>query len=457
MYLQWLKGKVRENNWEQKEFMLWEGKSYNYAWLFQQIGVFFDQIKANNVEQGCVCALFGDYSPYSVALFLALIENKNLIVPVSTEIDELKNYYCETAEVEFVFVLDKNGEFTIRQMDTVVRNQLLVDLRQQRSTGLVLFTSGSTGNPKAALYDFDKLLDNYQVVRKAMRSLVFLHLDHIGGINTLFSMLSNGGTMVILKNRNPSSICTLIEKYRVELFPTTPSFLNLLKVSEVYKEHDLSSLKMITYGTEVMPESLLKSLTQIFPGITFKQTYGLTEVGILRSKSKSNDSLWVKVGGEHYQTRVVDGVLWIKADSATRGYLNAPSPFTEDGWLITRDKVEVDGEFVKFLGREEEIINVGGLKVYPAEVEDVLLQIDNVSDVIVGGEKNPMLGNIVCAKVILNEYEDLEKFRKRLYAFCINKLERFKIPQKIEITNDVFIGAERFKKIRKKEPCELEK
>ena len=200
-----------------------------------------------------------------------------------------------------------------------------------------------------------------------------------------------------------------------------------------------------------MPESLLKSLVKIFPNIDFKQTYGLTEVGILRSKSKSNDSSWVKVGGENYQTKIVEGVLWIKTDFAILGYLNAPNPFTDDGWLVTKDRVEVNGEFIKFLGREEEIINVGGLKVYPLEVEDVLLQLENVSDAVVFGEKNHMLGNMVCAKVLLKNHESLENFRKRLYGFCINRLERYKIPQKIEIASNGLPSNARFKKIRREE------
>ena len=67
-------------------------------------------------------------------------------------------------------------------------------------------------------------------------------------------------------------------------------------------------------------------------------------LGVLRSKSKSNDSLWVKVGGDGYETRIVDGILQIKAESAMLGYLNAPSPFTDDGWFITGDEVlEKDG------------------------------------------------------------------------------------------------------------------
>ena len=119
-----------------------------------------------------------------------------------------------------------------------------------------------------------------------------------------------------------------------------------------------------------MSEALLRQLNQILPNVHLLQKYGVTEVGTLRSKSRSDDSLWVRVGGEGFQTRIVDGLLEIQAQSAMLGYLNAPSPFTADGWFQTGDEVEVDGEWIKILGRRSEIINVGGRKVYPAVVEE---------------------------------------------------------------------------------------
>ena len=103
---------------------------------------------------------------------------------------------------------------------------------------------------------------------------------------------------------------------------------------------------------------MFEALNKIFPQVKILQTYGLIELGVLRSKSKKNDSLWVKIGGEGYKTRIIDGILQIQARSAMLGYLNAPSPFTEDGWFKTGDTVEVDGEYIKILGRKSEIINV---------------------------------------------------------------------------------------------------
>jgi acyl-CoA synthetase (AMP-forming)/AMP-acid ligase II len=129
------------------------------------------------------------------------------------------------------------------------------------------------------------------------------------------------------------------------------------------------------------------------------------------------------------------------------GYLNAPSPFTEDGWLNTGDHVEVDGEYMKIMARQSEIINVGGEKVYPAEVESVIKELDNVAEASVYGEKNLITGNIVCARVTLLKEEEQRSFNTRLKNFCRDRLQGYKIPVKVFIT----VGAQhnaRFKKVR---------
>ena len=248
--------------------------------------------------------------------------------------------------------------------------------------------------------------------------------------------LSNAGCIVTVQDRTPDDVFSAIEKYKVELLPTSPTFINLVLLSEAYKRYNIATLKIVTYGTEPMPESTLKRFHDLFPKIRLQQTYGLTEVGILRSKSKDSDSLWIKVGGEGFETRIVNGILQIKAKSAMLGYLNASSPFTEDGWLNTGDSVEVDGDYIKILGRESEIINVGGEKVYPAEVESTIQEMDNVAEVTVYGEKNPITGNIVCAKVSLSDDEDHKKFALRLKKYCREKLQNYKVPVKVFIVKN---------------------
>jgi acyl-CoA synthetase (AMP-forming)/AMP-acid ligase II len=171
-------------------------------------------------------------------------------------------------------------------------------------------------------------------------------------------------------------------------------------------------------------------------------------VGVLRSKSRDDGSLWVKLGGEGYETRVVDGILQIRTRATILGYLNAPTPITADGWFITGDAVLVDGDYFRVLGRKSELINVGGEKVYPAEVEGVIESMENVAEATVYGEKNPLVGNIVCAKVRTTVPVDPVEFASEVREFCSQRLERFKVPVKVNVADEHQFG-DRFKKVRR--------
>jgi len=432
-----------------KEAVVGRDDVRSYGWLLDRMSFWEDELQADGIVPGAVVALEADFSPEAIALFLALIERSCIIVPLLTtltERDREKKY--DIAEVEFAYSVDEDDAARGRRLDRHATHEFFKLLRERKHPGLVLFTSGTSGEPKAAVHDFLGLLEKFKQRRPSLRTLNFLLFDHWGGLNTLLHTLSNGSLVITLRDRSPDAICAAICKYRIQILPASPTFLNLLLISEAYKRYDLSSLQIISYGTEPMPMSTLKRTKAIFPLVQLRQTYGLIELGVLRAKSKSDDSLWVKVGGEGYQTRVVDGVLQIKATSAMLGYLNASSPFTADGWFNTNDAVLEDGEYLKILGRKSEIINVGGEKVYPAEVESRILEMENIADVSVYGEENPIMGKIVCANVTLVHDEDRKELTHRVKRFCRQSLQEFKIPVKVKIVSEIQHGA-RFKKVRR--------
>ena len=427
--------------------IIWKGNKYSYKSLIKNIEKSILLIDSYRIKPGTVVALVGDFSPNSIALLLALIKKACIIVPLSGSTNTSEKQLFDIARVEFAFIINENDDITTEKFSQISDNEYYKLIREKEHPGLVLFTSGTTGEPKAAVHDFLALLEKFKLRRKALRTLNFLLFDHWGGLNTMFHILSNGGVVITTIDRNPENICKLIEKYKMELLPASPTFLNLMLLSGGYKNYDLSSLKIISYGTEPMPESTLKRLNKAFPGVNLYQTYGLIELGVMSSKSKKDDSLWVKVGGKGYKTRIVDGILHIKAKSAMLGYLNASSPFTDDGWFITGDEVLQKGNYIKILGRKSEIINVGGEKVYPQEVENVIQEMDNVAEVTVYGEKNSIIGNIVCAKIRLETNENKKQFIIKVKEFCRNKLETFKLPVKV-LLSDENLHSSRFKKVR---------
>ncbi|MBU4349458.1 fatty acid--CoA ligase family protein [bacterium] len=442
MFIDFIIQKFKNNL--KKEAIICDNKIYSYKYLLNRY-YFWKDFLNKRIEKGKIVAVQADYNPDSVTLMLALIENANIFVPFSHSNKDIKKK-LEIAEAEY-FIKFKNFDYNLIETNNKVSHNLIKKLKQRNHPGIIVFSSGSTGEPKAAIHDFTNLLNKFKVERKTLRTIIFLLFDHWGGINTLLYIFSNAGLIGVPVERSPDKVCEFIEKYKIELLPTTPTFINLILMSRAYNEYNLSSLKIVSYGTEAMPGSTLKFFHNLFPKIELKQTYGLTELGVMRTKSKSSDSLWLKVGGEDYKTKVIDNTLFIKAKSSILGYLNAESPFDKDGWYNTGDKIEQDGDWIRFLGRESEIINVGGQKVYPTEVESVLLEINGVKDAIVYGEKNPLMGEIVVANVKVDELDNNKKFISLIKKYCREKLDKYKIPVKINFTQKDLI-SERFKRSR---------
>ncbi len=434
--------------YQDQDAILWNNERYSYRWLLNRIHFWQHEMEVHEIFPGMIVALEGDFSPDGIALFLALTNKNCIIVPLLNIAIPDRETKFNIAQVEFCFHVDRQDTVQTKRVSHSSDHEFFRILRAGNFPGLILFSSGTSGEPKAAVHNFAKLLEKFKTPRPSLRMLNFLLFDHWGGLNTMLHALSNGGTVLTVQERSPDDICAAIEQYQIEVLPASPTFLNLLLLSEAYQRHDLSSLKIISYGTEPMPESTLQQVKELYPKVKLQQTYGLIELGVLRSKSKSSDSLWVKIGGEGFQTRVVDGILQIKADSAMMGYLNAPSPFTEDGWFHTGDAVEVDGEYLKILGRKSELINVGGEKVYPAEVESVIQEIDNVAEVTVYKKSHPFTGNIVCAKIRLAQEEsDPKSFIRNLKRYCQERLAKYKVPVKVVIS-DESQSSQRFKKAR---------
>lgn len=443
MFIDFIIQKFKDNL--KKDAIICDNKIYNYEYLLERYYHWKDFLN-KKINKGNVVAVQTDYNPDSITLMLALIENENIFVPFSYSNKDVKKK-IEIAEAEFFIKFSKN-DYHFEKTGIKATHSLINIIKNIKHPGIIIFSSGSTGEPKAAIHDFTKLLNKFKVERYPLRTINFLLFDHWGGLNTLLYIFSNAGVVGVTTERTPEKICEFIEKYRIELLPTTPTFINLILMSRAYKKYDLSSLKIVSYGTESMPEYTLKLFHKLYPKVKLKQTYGLTELGVMRTTSKNSESLWVKVGGEDYKTKIVDNTLFIKAKSTILGYLNAESPYDNEGWYNTGDKVEQDGDWIKFLGRDSDIINVGGQKVYPAEVESVILEMDNIAEVAVFGKDNPIMGKIVAARVNLCEEETLSELKSRIRKYCKNKLESFKIPVHIEISEELKL-SERYKKVRK--------
>lgn len=398
---------------------------------------------------GAVVTLEGDTTPDGAAALFAAWARGLIVAPVAPAAAAGRDRMIRIAGASHRVVIESGAPRVLPTGAPALEHPLYAGLRAAGRPGLVLFSSGSTGAPKAIVHDVERLLARFERPGRPFRAVAFLLFDHIGGLNTIIHMLAYGGCLITPPDRTPDGVLGAIARHRADLLPTSPTFLNLVLLSEAWRRHDVSSLRTITYGTEPMPPSTLARLHALWPDVRLQQTYGLSEIGILRTRSRDSGSLWMRIGGDdETATRVVDGLLEVKTATSMLGYLNAPSPFTADGWFRTGDAVEVDGDEFRILGRRSELINVGGEKVYPAEVEDVLQQMPELAEAVVYGEAHPITGQIVCARVTPRATPaDPRALIRAARAWCLARLPAFKTPARIEIAAGSLHGA-RFKKTR---------
>jgi acyl-CoA synthetase (AMP-forming)/AMP-acid ligase II len=444
--MHWLIERIQEQ--DEKTVIVGRQVEWTGTQLTDQITCYLQELK-ECVRPGGVVAILADYSFYSISLFLALLEIKCVIVPIVSKIeheihDRLKESYCDW----IIKVTD--GKLFFERQENEGKHDLLTRMIAEKRSGLVLFSSGSTGKPKAMIHDLDNLVENYRERKpKKLTILVFLMFDHIGGLNTMLSSLSMGAKMIIPGTRDVSGVCKLIEKYKIRVLPTSPTFLNLILIGNMLEKYDLSSLKLISYGTESMPESLLKRLKHSFPKTRFLQTFGTSETGIVQTSSRSSASLEIRLNDPNQEYKIVNGELWLRSRVQVLGYLNANmDDFTDDGWFNTGDLVEECGEgYLKIIGRKKEVINVGGEKVLPNEVESIVFEMEVIEDVQAYGEANPITGQSVVVDVAFKPGINAKEAKMLVKRHCRKRMNNYKVPTKINIVESIAFN-DRFKKKR---------
>lgn len=420
----------------------WRGVDYPFL-IHQHKKLFFSDIEKQHpvdlscIQSGDVVALIGDFNPQSILTLLRLIDLQVVLVPLTAATRAQHEYFFESAHVDVVIEGNR-----VARREPQESHPMIHALRAQNHAGLVLFSTGTTGAPKAILHDLTLFLQRFETPRPTLRTLNFLLFDHIGGLNTLLHTLFNKGVVIAPESRNVESVLQVCRQYQVEVLPTTPTFLRLMLMSGLVPVAVPDCLKIITYGTERMDQPTLDELCLLLPNVDFRQTFGMSELGIVRVKSRARDSLFMRVGGEGIETKVVDDVLNIRSQTRMLGYLNAPSPFDEAGWYNTKDIVEEEDGFYKVTGRTSEVINVGGLKFMASEVENVALTFEGVELAKVTGAQNPITGQHVELHVQPKSGMSIDKaaLKKHLKHYLQPHME----PKRIRIQS-VSVGH-RFKK-----------
>jgi acyl-CoA synthetase (AMP-forming)/AMP-acid ligase II len=454
------------------------GTAVTYAELLKRIRDTRERLALHGVKPRETVVVHGDYSLDSVATLFALFLDRNVVVPVVTLTDTTLDTLVEHCRPGHLVGTTETGveiqglaaptaggadPDTASGPDTAEGSGTVHGrLGDPDAAGLVLLSSGSTGAPKVILHSLDVIVGEKLEKRPRRRSnalniLMVLMFDHIGGINSLLSTLLVGGTAVLPRHRTPDEICALIERHRILVLPTSPTYLNLIMVGGYHNTYDLSSLRLITYGTEPMSDELLQRVHRTFPGVRLLQTFGTSETGIATTTSESSSSTYFKISGAGVEYRIVDGELQLRSRTQFLGYLNYDDDsLTEDRWFRTGDLVEeaADG-YLRIKGRAKEVINVGGEKLLPLELESVLLGSPLVEDCVVYGRPNAITGQSVCVDIKPRGELTRAALRKHVMEFLAGRVEPFKVPSKINLV-DTIAMSDRMKKLRSRPGAEEE-
>lgn len=292
---------------------------------------------------------------------------------------------------------------------------------------IVLLTSGTTGQPKCARYLWSKLFA--QVKRTGAhgdeRWLLAYRLNHFAGIQMIAHVLCNRSTLVMSDSTQVADMIQAMQDFKVTHVSSTPTFWRFAMAMLNDRQGQID-LRHITLGSEAVSGDLLGQLHKLFPDARIVHIYASTEAGSCVSVSDMKPGLPVSVLNRpetaDTQLRIVDGELQIRSVNGMSGYLDDGALRDSDGgpaeWRATGDLVRIEDDRIIFMGRKNETVNVGGVKVHPLDVENRISPLEGVKLVRAYGLKNPVVGQIVAVDVVCNEGYDPTLVEDQIHEAC---------------------------------------
>lgn len=300
----------------------------------------------------------------------------------------------------------------------------VVTALQKSTSEITIFTSGTTGQPKKVVHTVETLTRSVRLGEKYQGQIwaYAYNPTHMAGLQVFFQAFENLNTLINVFNKQRSEVYELIAKYSVTHISATPTFYRLLLPFEKAYE----SVIRVTLGGEKSDQHLYDSIVKIFPSAKINNVYASTEAGSLFAAKGDCFQIPEKIRDKF--TVVDDELLIHKSLLGRSDSFKFEGDYYHSGDLI--EWVDKEAGLFRFKSRKNELINVGGYKVNPGEVEDVISAIDGVKQVLVYGKANSVLGNVLCADIQLEEGSELTNVEiKKALA---SQLQDFKIPRRIK-------------------------
>lgn len=449
-------------------------KSEQAAACFQALGI----------KKGDPVAIMGQNSFDFVFSFFGVLKAGGVVVPVNHKLTAPEvDYILEDSKAR-LFLFDGSLDAVARGLDQPIEKvsmntgadgvDFLGDLMAKAGTftpvpidaedlAEILYTSGTTGNPKGCLHTHKSVVSAGLTGAKGIkldgsdRMLIAMPIWHSSPLNNWFMGITTvGGTSVLLREYHPLHFLEIIEKRQCTAYFGAPiSYLMPLKVIPHFADFNLSSMKAWIYGGGPIAPETVKKLVKSYGSDRFFQVYGMTESGPTGAILTPEDH------GEHAgsignkplpgaQLKVMKdettqagpgetGEIWLKADSMMVGYLNNTQATKEaffDGWYRTGDMAIIDkAGYLFIVDRIKDMIVTGGENVYSKEVEDRIMEHPGISEAAVIGAAHADWGETVHGVIVLDTETQLTQ--EELSAFLSQRLAKFKIPKTFHFIDEL--------------------
>ena len=456
-----------------KDFVLGPVEQISYPQLYEK-GLKLAHYLKKEIGENNNIILISQNSVFFLIAYLGIMKSGNVCVPLNPVIEqENLEFIINATESKTIFVLQRTREkylfqnaliFNETDLENLINSITKIDDSlakkfDENRLAQILFTSGSTGLPKGVMLSHKNLKANTDSIVEYLKLTsddiieIVLPFFYCYGLSLLHTHLKVGGSVVLNNNFVfLGSVLGDLDKYKCTGFSGVPSHYQiLLRKSKSFKNNKFPSLRYFTQAGGKLHSVFIQELIEAFPQKKFFVMYGQTEA-TARLSYLQPELILTKLGsiGKGIPNVTLDvfnkndqpvkdeevGEIVAKGDNIMLGYLNDPEGNNltlRNGWLHTGDiaKKDEDG-YIYLVAREKEIIKVGGKRISPKEIEEVIVSIPEVVDCTIEGVYDEILAEAIKATVVLTDNTDEAKAKEIILSTCRNKLVLYKIPQIIE-------------------------
>jgi len=317
---------------------------------------------------------------------------------------------------------------------------------------LLLYTSGTTAAPKGVLHPYRTMLGNARLgaaehcLSESDRVLCAAPFSHLYGLYSLHCAWAVGACTVLLPAFKPEALAAAVEQHRPSALWTAPAHVAACLAAGLFERHDWSSLRLLIVSGSMAPPPLVRELAAKLPRCAVTQLWGMTELqaGLYTRPSDPPERSATSAGRPSPGTEVrlgPDGELQVRGPLLFSGYLANPEEtaraFTDDGWFRSGDLAEQDGEYFTITGRSKDLINRGGVKFNPAEVEMLLDAHPKILQSALVPMPDPVLGERACAFVVLRNPGDALTLEE-LAAYLLGRnIAKNKLPERLVLVPEM--------------------